>query len=188
MATTSPTPPPLPNYLDWATWQLADTQLRKLKFKVTQGERYHLYCMHTLFFPAIISTLKQRLRSQYGSHVTVSADCFWIDGRPQAHWDHGGAVLNVELADLLVDVTVYGSGMRTARRAMLVQGKWTDQCEDLGAEACHQGQDDSTNRERDLLEVHCGEIRLFASSSTATPIPAAHANTFDVRKMLLTRS
>lgn len=118
-----------------------------------------------------------------GSRSSLVANCYWIDAKPQAHWTDGsGKALNVELSDLLVDVTVSGAGLSSSRRAMLVQGKWTEDFDDLGAGACHTGADDSTNRERDLLEVHCGPVDLFASGKQVTPVPTSGANSFDVSK------
>lgn len=161
---------------------MADMRLRSLPFKKLQGERYHLYCMHTLYFQAVVNALKDRCEAITGSRVVIEADCIWIDGRPQAHWlDSHGAKQNVELADLLVDVSVNGRNIRPSRRATLVQAKWTALCNDLGANSCFPGQNDSTNRERDLLEMHVGNIDLYASGSTHTPIPrASPGNSFNV--------
>lgn len=173
---------------------MAENQLRKYaarqrkdlrpKRPLLEGERYHLHCMHTIYFPGIIDMLRRRLHAMTGAQVTLTADCIWVDGTPKAHWSVNEPMDKyVELADLMLEVSVT-SGGATTRRAVLVQAKYTDECDDLGNGSCHPGQDDSTNLERDLLEVHSGGIRLYASGKRSTPIPALYQNKFNLSKDL----
>jgi len=173
-------------YLDWNYWHRVERDLlfytqQKSNSSIWEGERYHLYYMHTGFFQGIVDKLRIRLGCINHGPVALNADCVWVDGTPKAHWNVNGVGAYVELADLLLELKVT-TGAATRRRAMLIQAKYTDKYDDLGRSACQTGQADSTNLERDLLEVHSGAISLYASGKTTTPIPAPHLNVFDVSK------
>jgi len=188
--------PPPRKWLDWQRWHWIDlsipASITKNNTIYREGERYHLYCLHWKYFQDLIHTLAARCRSITGHGTIIRAHSVWIDGRPQVRWANksGGiaTLTNVELADSLVDMRIVSSG-RTIRKAVLLQGKWTDSCVDLGPSNCNPSGSDPTNRERNLLEDHTGPIELFASSPKSPQakqiLRNGRAGSFDLSKDLI---
>jgi hypothetical protein len=152
-------------FLDWSLWDKVNSGIPKSTGKngrsMRHGERFHLYSLHQVYLHKLIQAVADQCRRRSGIPVAVRASSYWIDCRPRANWtSSSGALKTAELGDLLVDVHVSYQGQPAFRRAVVVQGKWTQSCEQLDIGSCEEGAPDPSNRERDLLETHIGPVTL----------------------------
>lgn len=176
------------NLLDWPFWNKVHTSIPSPingRAKKAQGERWHLYQLHSVAFADIINRLAAECATRVNAHVTVEATSSWIDAHPHAHWQDSGSTTwrSVELADLLLVVNQKKIGQpATTSRAMLLQGKWTDAADELGRGTLPIGKKSSSIKERDLLELVTSPIQLHETrgKTSANAIPNALGNTFSL--------
>lgn len=151
--------------LDWDFWKDVNDTIPKDSKKKRLGERWHLYQLHNKSnFEKLMKHVASQCAIRKNRTVAIDASSVWIDAKPQAHWfDAVAEWRNVELSDLLVVVNQVGT-LGTNRKAMLIQAKWTDQVDELDKHSLNIGADDSSNKERDLLELCESSFFLYRSS------------------------
>jgi hypothetical protein len=172
--------------LTWQFWSIANI------FPNPTGnqelERWHLYQLHAVNFPQLMKSVQSRCSARTAHNVRIDAKSMWVDAKVYADFAlANGNPVSTELADLLIDVTVLYRGRPSFRKAGLVQAKSTQHCKQFDSGCCNVGADDSSNKERDLLESHIGSIALHASGignglspRNRTAIPQPGQNIFDV--------
>lgn len=144
----------------WMLWQVIEKKLARYIYwnikKNTERERWHLREFHS---DSKIKFLAHYLKNISPNNSVVEVESTWIDQYPKAEFSiNNGSKKSVELADILLVISVYQGKTPLQKVGVLLQAKCSDHCSQFDKRTGL-----STNNERDLIE--CCDWPIAVKSS-----------------------